>query len=589
MQLYRSMPEDLPQGYYLENFNYLFDFVGSHYADILNEREKNYLTGFRDLSDDAQKLYVRLAGRRGPWFRLDKLSYVEIPDIASAVAELISASYLSSVKSLQEPQNLLKLMTKSELVVWFEGADKRLSRQALDQWLVEKHAPEDLIGMVPFQIVEPIGLDILQILKLLFFGNLYQDFTQFVLRDLGITPYEKYRFDSAGRFFDVRSILDTTIEQYALNDTVMELIELGDAQTLRQWLPSMLQLGFDEPTILRRHHRLLNRIAREFERFNDINFAQHIYLHSSLEPSRERQVRIMTKQGEITPALKLCEDIHQNPQSEAEFEFAQTFATRLARQHKISCDWLPSSAPAPIVNFDVSVQPDVNRRVEILAQDWFVQQGSQAYYVENALLPGLFGLYFWDVIFAEIKGVFFNPFQRGPSDLFTPSFVERRQEKINAKLMLMTDKANEQEVNLCITDCFSRKFGLANHFVNWSWLTADLIELALLRIPKADLASIFARLLSDLKNNRSGFPDLIVFPDGGGYELVEVKGPGDKLQQNQIRWFNYFQQQDLPARVISVAWQQKDTLEDGKIQDDEKIQAEPGAKAGSAIGGGRVE
>jgi hypothetical protein len=577
------MPEDLPQGYYLENFNYLFDFVGTHYADILNEREKNYLSGFSELSDNAQKLYVRLAGRRGPWFRLDKLNYVEISDIAAAVNELIAAAYLSPIESLQEPENLLKLMTKSELISWFEGANKRLSRQALDQWLIEKVLPQTLLSSVPFQIVEPIGLDILQILKLLFFGNPYQDFTEFVLRDLGITPFEKYQLDSAGRFFDARSVLDTTIRQYALNDTAMDLIEQGDAQSLRQWLPSLLQFSFDEATTVRRHHRLLNRIAREFERFNDINFAQEIYLHSSLEPSRERQVRIMTKQGEIPSALNLCEDIHQNPQSEAESEFALAFATRIAKQHKVYCDWIPLSAAVPIVNFDISVKPDADQRVEVLARDWFIQQGGQAYYVENALLPGLFGLYFWDVIFTEIKGVFFNPFQRGPSDLFTPSFVERRRDKINKKLFFMIDLANEQEVNRCITDCFKRKFGLANHFVNWSWLNADVIEIALLKIPKHDLASIFRRLLSDLKNNRSGFPDLIVFPEAGSYELIEVKGPGDKLQQNQIRWFNYFQQQGLPARVVSVSWQQAD------VQGDEKMQLKTDIETGLVVGDTRVE
>ena len=39
-------------------------------------------------------------------------------------------------------------------------------------------------------------------------------------------------------------------------------------------------------------------------------------------------------------------------------------------------------------------------------------------------------------------------------------------------------------------------------------------------------------MLADLRNNCSGFPDLILFRDGQ-YELVEVKGPGDRLQINQ--------------------------------------------------------
>lgn len=558
------MPEDLPQGYYLENFNYLFDFVGTHYADILSVPEKQYLVGFSQLSAPAQKLYVRLTGRRGPWFRLDKLNYVEIPDIPLAVAELIDAGYLSLINSLDEPENLLKLMTKSELVSWYAVADKRLSRLALDQWLVENMSLQALILAVPFEIVEPLGIDVLQVLKLLFFGNLYQDFSEFVLRDLGITPFEQYQLDAAGRFFDARSILDTTITQYALSDKAMSLIEQGDAETLRHWMPALLAFRIEEPSLIRRHHRLLNRIGREFERYNDIEFAQEIYRHSEREPSRERQARILTKLGDIPGALSLCENIHIKPQSEAESEFALSFATRTAKKHKLNCDWIPSTNAIPIVTFDISVEPDADQRVEMLAQQWFVKRGGDAHYVENALLPGLFGLYFWDVIFEDIKGVFFNPFQRGPSDLFTPNFMSLRKQQIEEKLALMLDPAEEQSVNRCITQCLREKFGLANHFVNWSWLTEQLVDIALVRIPKADLAAIFKRLLTDLKNNRSGFPDLVVFPESGGYELIEVKGPGDKLQQNQIRWFNYFQQQGLPASVVNVSWQEVDAKRDTK-------------------------
>ena len=44
------MPEDLPQGYYLENFNYLFDFVGTHYKtkdlkETLSQIEKQFGKG----------------------------------------------------------------------------------------------------------------------------------------------------------------------------------------------------------------------------------------------------------------------------------------------------------------------------------------------------------------------------------------------------------------------------------------------------------------------------------------------------------------------------------------------------------------
>jgi hypothetical protein len=49
-------------------------------------------------------------------------------------------------------------------------------------------------------------------------------------------------------------------------------------------------------------------------------------------------------------------------------------------------------------------------------------------------------------------------------------------------------------------------------------------------------------------------PDLIHFPDAGGYQWVEVKGPGDRLQQNQQRWLAFFAEHTIPHQVIYVQW-----------------------------------
>jgi hypothetical protein len=40
----------------------------------------------------------------------------------------------------------------------------------------------------------------------------------------------------------------------------------------------------------------------------------------------------------------------------------------------------------------------------------------------------------------------------------------------------------------------------------------------------------------------------------GRYELVEVKAPGDKLQDNQIRWLGYCAEHGIPVRVCHVQW-----------------------------------
>ncbi|MCH3846968.1 VRR-NUC domain-containing protein, partial [Campylobacter jejuni] len=64
-------------------------------------------------------------------------------------------------------------------------------------------------------------------------------------------------------------------------------------------------------------------------------------------------------------------------------------------------------------------------------------------------------------------------------------------------------------------------------------------------------------LLRDVQANRSGLPDLIRFqPDAPGYELIEIKGPGDKLQDNQIRWLAYCAEHGMPVRVCHVSWRE---------------------------------
>lgn len=38
------------------------------------------------------------------------------------------------------------------------------------------------------------------------------------------------------------------------------------------------------------------------------------------------------------------------------------------------------------------------------------------------------------------------------------------------------------------------------------------------------------------------------------YEMIEVKGPGDRLQDNQIRWLAYCVEHGMPVCVVHVQW-----------------------------------
>ena len=69
-------------------------------------------------------------------------------------------------------------------------------------------------------------------------------------------------------------------------------------------------------------------------------------------------------------------------------------------------------------------------------------------------------------------------------------------------------------------------------------------------------------MLSDVRNYRSGQPDLVYFPDAdtetdaetNKYQLLEVKAPGDKLQKNQLRWMKCFNEHNIPHGVVHVEW-----------------------------------
>jgi hypothetical protein len=91
--------------------------------------------------------------------------------------------------------------------------------------------------------------------------------------------------------------------------------------------------------------------------------------------------------------------------------------------------------------------------------------------------------------------------------------------------------------------------------VHWGLLTQELVTQALDCLPAAHLKLWFERLLRDIRGNRSGLPDLIRFwPAERRYELIEVKGPGDRLQDNQIRWLTYCAQHGMPVRVLDIRW-----------------------------------
>ncbi|WP_157704975.1 VRR-NUC domain-containing protein [Shewanella marisflavi] len=95
-----------------------------------------------------------------------------------------------------------------------------------------------------------------------------------------------------------------------------------------------------------------------------------------------------------------------------------------------------------------------------------------------------------------------------------------------------------------------------------------LLNLALQAFSGPMLAKLFRQMLFDLRYYRAGFPDLIRFHlktdlDSAttkigamvSAELIEVKGPGDSLRDNQLIWLDWFNRHGIKASVCYLSWE----------------------------------
>jgi len=560
----RPVAADLPDDYYLTNFRQLIDSVVATYGDLLSAEERAFASDFNRLADAPAKLYVRLLCRAPQNFRIDKLSYPELGDLSKVAAELSTKNFLLIDPELALP-DYLALFTKPELV----HPDCELSRTALAKLKREAvidyyescvgdnfaNSFDNRIGkdsglLQQVQVIQTCRESIFAVYKLCFFGNLYQDMTDFVLRDIGYAEYESYQLNENSRAFSNRLQLQAHIEYFELISTRDEINELSteDLLSFEQQLPTPVDSNLE-----RRVHRLRNSIARQLERLQQLDSAFDIYTRSPRPPARERRVRILFKQNKLQQAFSLCQEILDSPVNDEESQLVGSLAHRIARKleepFENRWDYRPPTEVIELADSGESVESQVAASL---------QQYGECYYVENVLFDAVFGLAFWDVIFAPVEGVFFNPFQLAPADFYDPQFKLRRSKLLQQKFAELSNGSTLQEQ---VFKQFDNKQGLQNPMVNWRYLDRELLELSLSRIPLDHWLEIFKRLLSDTRLHRNGLPDLILFPHEGGcgsYKLVEVKGPGDSVQKNQIRWMRFFADLGIAHEVCHVRWQETD-------------------------------
>ncbi len=536
--------------YYLRNAESVVDWCLSHYADLLTAEELEQLACWIALPEQARALLVRMVMRKGDLFRGDKLSYDEIPLLIPSLQALVAAGLVNDSPKISAEQ-MASVLVKQEIWQWLFDLDKQaklnkqLSKAALlahladlDDGLAKTPAmwwPEGVQSILRLQVD---GL--FERLRLLFFGNLHQQWSEFVITELGYQTYEQVPIVAELRAFQKRE----EIEYYC------HLHELGRRLEQQESLISLLVDVPKDHQVLwlqERLQHLLFGIGHYAERQGDIDAALQLYRRSGTNAAKVRELRVMEKHGELEQTYALARQYIEQTRQPATVMLLQRVAARCAK--KLNRVYQVNKLIDPVS--DTLRLPRNKDGVEQAVVMHYQGQGMQAYHLENDLFTGLFGLLFWQAIFAPVPGAFFNPYQLKPRDLYEEQFQKQRQTLIDAAFASLQSTDYQQRM----LACWQAKQGVRNRFVNWTGLTPEVLQQALSCIPAKHLEKVFRQMLLDLKHHCSGMPDLVVFDQHNStYELVEVKGPGDRLQEHQKLWLDFYQRNNIPAQVVYVEW-----------------------------------
>lgn len=182
----------------------------------------------------------------------------------------------------------------------------------------------------------------------------------------------------------------------------------------------------------------------------------------------------------------------------------------------------------------------------------------------------MFGLLFWDIIFADIPGAFETAFQKAPLDICEDSFYYARKNPIDERLNEI--RAGKAQDILQRHDDQYREKKTQCLCVKWDFCTKeDLLEIVgvgfSFRVPLDEvLTRVFLQCMNaeslvticilfcqDYRGRSSGGPDLFVWnSETHACKFVEVKGPGDVARENQKLWFDSLLRAEVDVDLCKV-------------------------------------
>jgi len=500
--------------YYLDNFRVMLETLRARDADVLAPHELEFMDHFSGLEKCSRALLVRMIMRKGPFFRADRLTYAEIGDTCAAIRPLIDLGWVEDKPTLTLA-DVFRLFGKADVAAYLglDAGRAKESKAALLASLQAQLGEPQRYERCHAELGTVYGLTIGTLcdrLVLMFFGNFRQDLTEFVLADLGVFRYETAWQLAPSRPFPSRRHVDDFHRLYECREMLHENRDLAEIDAK---IPPSIE-GCD--WLEERRQKLRFQLAREFERADNGTRARELYETCTYRGAPKRLERLR-RVADGAPRARVPRAV------------VPTFELAIGK-----------SEDGTSVEFGV--------RDYLLAAEG---EGTEVHYVENGLINSLFGLLCWPAIFAPVPGAFFHPFHNGPADLSSAGFVERRRQEFAACFEEL-ERGTYRET---ILRRFANRYGIASPFVDWGLVNEAMLLLACECIPAPHLVLWFQWIVRDIKAHTAGFPDLVQFwPRERRYRLIEVKGPGDRLQDNQVACLGYMLQHDMPVSVCRVQW-----------------------------------
>ncbi|PIA29938.1 hypothetical protein AQUCO_05800189v1 [Aquilegia coerulea] len=608
----KSFPPSIVK--YQQNFCLLLHEVMKNHHHLFTDDENVFIESFRALSDDSQRLFIRLYTRKGPWFRMSNVSYPEISEYQQAIKGLCGAGYISSFEftkfNCYELKDVLDMLNVSELRELMRQLHIKVystRKQELVASLLASYE-DGICPSLPSLVLDRTGTCIqistsaeflLWRAQRLFFLNGDQDLSAFLLVDLGLVKYPTYNCKISNHIFPDRSdllayeeaievaqVMDESIDENN-NEMVIRCIEISDGR-ISNYPGNVFQSSSPNPAgtflsffsaswVYSKVITLGVSFLEHERRYKDaIRLLKHLLWAITSDGRRGywtlRLSVDLEHVGHLDESLSVAEEGLSDPWVRAGSRMAlQRRVLRLGRPPR---RWkLPSFAESVkrkikevhVLGRPLNSNTGMKNRfygndgeqcgVEELALQYYAEEGGgwQGVHTESGIWMTIFGLLMWDIIFTDVPDVFPTRFQTAPLDLETDNFYVARKSLIESHLQRIHGGLAEE---ILIT-AWESHVGTSCRGVNWDRHSLSDLRASVTCVGGPCLASLCRLLAQDYRSWSRGMPDLFLWRFVGEYtgeaKLVEVKGPHDRLSEQQRAWLMVLMDCGFIAEVCKVS------------------------------------